>query len=402
MMVKANRIFIILISFTLFFSFLLYLPVINGSKKDINKAVSTDRWALVVGISDYPGSMNDLNFCDNDAHEMKDWLMNNNFPEENIRILIDSQVTGNNFQTEINWITNNCDGNDDFFFFYSGHGDKSGSTTSIVPYDYTNGDITEGQLDNYFDQINCSRMILLFDSCYSGGLIDSLTGSNRIIITACDVDESSAESILLKQGIFTYFFLKSYENLNADYNSDKKVTIEEAFTYTHNYSLNYGISHSGNTQTAQIYDNIPNDLFLSPYFDITYSPEYYGSANIVIIINPIGFDEIINVSVIIMLNEIEYQIISSQNINLTREISFNLLYGNYEFRLSTIYSNGTYYGRFYSIYVMSFFQSYPGLFMVILGIVSLIGLTTAIVIIYKKMSYFKLDSKELISKENYK
>jgi len=264
-MVKSKRLVFLLIFFLLISSILTILPTSNGNLLNTkNKADLIDRWAVVVGISNYPGTLNDLSFCDDDALEMKAWLMGQNFPVQNIKVLINSNATKANILNSIGWLASNSEGDDYVFFFYSGHGDKSGATTKIVPYDYVT-DISESEIGSAFNSISCSKMIALFDSCYSGGLIDSVQGPNRIIISACTESESSAESPFLMQGIFTFFFLQSYINLNADYDHDGKVMIEEAFQYTKNYSLNYGVSLFQNPQTAQLSDNIAGDFFLSPY-----------------------------------------------------------------------------------------------------------------------------------------
>ncbi|MHA1271502.1 MAG: caspase family protein [Candidatus Helarchaeota archaeon] len=364
------------------------------------KSNEINRYALVIGISDYPGYINDLSYCDDDAISIKTWLTNQNFPNENIYVLIDRQATRSNIEEKINLIKSQCDGDDYFFFFYSGHGDQHGSTTSIIPYDYNlNGEITETDLKGYFNTINYSKLIALFDSCRSGGLLNSINGTNRIIITACSATEDSIEDIFtLKHGIFTAFFLKAYENLNADANNDTKITLEEAFNYLYEKSASYSSNVYGYTQHAQMYDSVSGEFMLSPYLEVLYTPNHYGINNIAISINSIGFDEIIDVNFTIYLNNIEYQDIFINNVNQTSNLLLELPIGTYEFQLSTIYNssdNNTiiYHGQVYELNVLSFFQSNMGFLIIIISIISSIGFSIAILIIYKQTNYFKLRLK---------
>ncbi|MBD3229641.1 MAG: hypothetical protein GF329_15780 [Candidatus Lokiarchaeota archaeon] len=362
-------------------------------KNDIER----DRWAVVVGISNYPGQINDLKYCDDDARNIKDFLMNHNFPENNIKLLIDSQATTNNIENAINWVSLNCDENDYFFFFFSGHGDQTVSDIStIVPYDFnSNGDMTENELSFHFNKINYYRFIALFDSCRSGGLIDSISGENRTIITACDSNEDSVEDLFsLNGGVFTAFFLRAYENLKGDNNNDDKVTLEEAYNYTYNKSKEYAYLHYYHIQNAQMADNISGSFFLGPYFDVLYPLNHYGYNKFEIDLTPIGFGEPLSANLTFFLDGNEYQTIEIQNINQINELSLYLPFGSYEFRVSINNADFSYQGRYYSINVFSFYQSRTGMIILIISLVSSIGISIGSVVVYKRENLVKYKLKE--------
>ncbi|MHA2002070.1 MAG: caspase family protein, partial [Promethearchaeota archaeon] len=90
-------------------------------------------YALVCGVSNYPGTSSDLDYCDDDARDLAN-LMQTEFkiPEQNIITLQNSQVTRSGITQAVNEISQVMDANDMFFFSYSGHGsaDVSKSTHS--------------------------------------------------------------------------------------------------------------------------------------------------------------------------------------------------------------------------------------------------------------------------------
>ncbi|MHA1253862.1 MAG: hypothetical protein ACTSRP_28115 [Candidatus Helarchaeota archaeon] len=56
-------------------------------------------------------------------------------------------------------------------------------------------------LDTKLNSINCSEIYLIFDSCFSGGMILENQLSNRFIISACTGSEYSIEDSTLQHGL---------------------------------------------------------------------------------------------------------------------------------------------------------------------------------------------------------
>ena len=84
---------------------------------------SREAYAIVIGISDYPGSSNDLNYCDDDAIAVYNMLLNDyNFRSENIIYLQDSSASKADIDNAFATITSLIGPGDIFFFYYSGHG----------------------------------------------------------------------------------------------------------------------------------------------------------------------------------------------------------------------------------------------------------------------------------------
>jgi len=90
----------------------------------IRKNITTrEAYAIIIGISNYPGSTSDLNYCDDDALAVYDMLISDyNFRPENIIYLQDSTASKADIDNAFDTITSALEPDDIFFFYYSGHG----------------------------------------------------------------------------------------------------------------------------------------------------------------------------------------------------------------------------------------------------------------------------------------
>ena len=221
--------------------------------------------AVLIG-NNYPGTPNELRGCINDATGIKEMLEANVF-ENDARFSNINLVTNATRQMIINAINTTFAGatsNDVSYFTYSGHGSRNGNTSYICTIDpnWLSVDDLELLLRNI-----PGKVVILLDSCHSGGFIGKsafeqeketeafnndvisafnvaskayLTGEKYRVITACSKDEYSYEinspTFGKYMGQFTSNLLigcgHSKGSLAADTNSDKKITMSEAYTYT--------------------------------------------------------------------------------------------------------------------------------------------------------------------------
>lgn len=228
-----------------------------------------NKWAIVIGISDYYGEVNDLDYADDDALDMLNALIGlYGYPHENIRLLISDYKTNNatrqDIEDAINWLKNKENVGDEVVFFYSGHGargkandgDREATDEAIVPWECTAKLlIWDGELASMFSDFNTSRIIFIFDSCYAGGMTD-LKAEGRIVVMACSENSLSYEFESVQNGQFTYYFVEQgITGGKADYYDSipdqVDVTIEEAFDYA-KANCKY--------QTPTISDSFTNDL----------------------------------------------------------------------------------------------------------------------------------------------
>jgi len=100
-----------------------------------------------------------------------------------------------------------------------------------------------------FQRISSERLVFIGDTCYSGAsggrtifaggtranvsgafLERLLQGKGRVIITASDANEVSAEKDELKHGVFTYYLLEGLRG-KADLDQDGVITVDEVYRY---------------------------------------------------------------------------------------------------------------------------------------------------------------------------
>jgi len=209
-----------------------------------------NKYAVLAGISDYPGTANDLEFCDDDAQDMRNALITlYGYSPSNIHLLLDMSASYDAIHNAINDIKSEVVAGDEVVFFFSGHGangkaddgDKEKMDEAIVVHDGSNlVYIWDGQLKDWFADFNTSRIIFIFDSCLAGGMTD-LKADGRIINMACSEKGLSYESNLWYNGQFTYYFVdQGMLTGQADrYDHDEDtilpeatdVVVEEAFDY---------------------------------------------------------------------------------------------------------------------------------------------------------------------------
>lgn len=222
------------------------------------------RFAIILGINDYPGASSDLNYCVADAKSVWSVLLTDyGFSNANITFLQDGEVT----RTAIfDAVTNlGLTANDELVFFYSGHGSKgkvldggriqTEQAIVVCNSDYSGFDfIWTGQLKALFDTLPACRILFAFDSCYAGGMT-VLGKANREVVAACGINALSTESSAYGggHGQFTWYFF--CQGMDAGY-ADLKgtpgvVTAEEAFDYTKALSR---------SQTPVLSDGYANDL----------------------------------------------------------------------------------------------------------------------------------------------
>ncbi len=203
---------------------------------------SIDRWAVIIGISDYAGDEYDLDYCDDDAVDFYNALINvYGWSSNHIQLLIDGQAKKASILAAIDWMKTNEDSGDEVVFFYSGHGSASRRNVDndperkdecIIPWEIESSYyIWDGDLTEEFSTFESSRILFYFDSCYSGGMTD-LAGDGRLICMACKENQVSWEMSAYENGQFTYYFVdQGMLAGEADANNDGLVTCEEAFDY---------------------------------------------------------------------------------------------------------------------------------------------------------------------------
>lgn len=207
--------------------------------------------ALLIGIN-YYNTPNELNGCIEDIKNMRNALIDAyNYPVANIVMLRDDGVGGallptrSNILSQLSSLVQQSSQLEEIWVHYSGHGSyvqdrngdeiMSGRDSTIVPCDYlASGFIIDDELLALLKLVKPTcRVILLFDSCYSGSVCDlpwsfeylsgntfsrslvdrvAVTHPNMYMMSGCKDTQTSADVYVASKkayaGAFTDAFLE--------------------------------------------------------------------------------------------------------------------------------------------------------------------------------------------------
>jgi len=161
------------------------------------------KYAVVIGISDYSGTANDLNYCDDDAVDFKARLQAEGY---NVTMLLDLNATKANIEAAINTLASQSVAGNEISFVYSGHG----STGNIISTDMYY--INNSWFKTKFAASTSTKMMFTFDACQIGAMATALNAAGRIVIVASDTRKYSYDGdATMQNGVFTYYQMKGYD-----------------------------------------------------------------------------------------------------------------------------------------------------------------------------------------------
>ena len=156
-----------------------------------NQTQGQRRWALLVGIDQYP-SFSKLSGCVNDVRVLRETLIGPfEFPEQQVSVLIDEQATRAGILAAMNDLAGKVGKDDVVVFHYSGHGSRmtdregdeaDGMDETIVPFDSSreaeNRDITDDEIYEWLLRLTAKTpyITLIFDCCHSGTIVRDAFG----------------------------------------------------------------------------------------------------------------------------------------------------------------------------------------------------------------------------------
>jgi len=187
-----------------------------------------ERWAICIGISDYEGTGDDLNYCDDDAREWKNFLTGEGYT---VVLLIDNQATASNIEAEITDLLSNEDGDDYVVFTYSGHGLKYRKYGSCM-LSHDKYLIPHKWLKSKFDNADSTHIYFTLDACEIGGFRNSIS-ANRVGAFASN-NKLSYEDPNLQNGVFTYYQIVGWNTYN-NFEDDAAYAIQGMQNWANQY-----------------------------------------------------------------------------------------------------------------------------------------------------------------------
>ncbi|MDR2064264.1 MAG: C13 family peptidase, partial [Prevotellaceae bacterium] len=169
---------------------------------------------------------------------------------------INYAATKANIISVFNTLSNGLTTNDNLFIYTTDHGGRhSGNNVFLYLWGETMEDY---EFATEVNKINAKSINVVMEQCYSGGFIDNISATNRVITTSCKADELSYAMSNLIYDEFVYHWTSAVASqtptgtiVNADSNNDGIISINEAFIYAQ--------SHDTKSETPQ-YSSNPNAL----------------------------------------------------------------------------------------------------------------------------------------------
>lgn len=203
----------------------------TGSSVVASKPIK-DKWALVVGISNFQDPSMNLKFASKDATDFRNYLVEEaHFQPDHVKLLTDKDATRQNIVSSLGdaWLKRVANSDDLVVIYLSTHGSsakqEAGQANFIVPYDGNlenivfNGIPMQWLTAGIKDMIHSDRIVLLLDVCHGGAVADGAKGIRRgeaefdpsklgagdgqIVVASSQADQISWESKKYPNSVFT-------------------------------------------------------------------------------------------------------------------------------------------------------------------------------------------------------
>lgn len=237
---------------------------------DVNRPIK-DKWALIVGISDFQDSKLNLKYAAKDATDFANFLVKEgNFAADHVQVLTDTKATRTNILSLLGdrWLPHVANPDDLVVLYFSSHGSPSDIDVSGVNYILA----WDSQPDNLFasgipmqelihivkSRVHTDRLVLILDACHSGaaepgskGLVrtsnvdaDAIAqGTGQLVITSSEPNQRSWESATTANGIFTKNLIAAFRR------QGENTTLGSAFDYVKEHVQEEVLRERGVLQT---------------------------------------------------------------------------------------------------------------------------------------------------------
>ncbi|MGE0787388.1 MAG: pre-peptidase C-terminal domain-containing protein [Sandaracinaceae bacterium] len=222
-------------------------------------------WGLFAGITDYPGSTNDLPECANDARKLAEAIRNQgNMPSDQEFLLTDSQATLSGIRQAMTAVAARIRPDDVFVFFYSGHGGQTNEShdprelDSRDEYLYVyDGELMDDELGRLFDQIHARVALVAIDACFAGGFSkDVITQPGRVGMFSSEEDVTSAVAGRFQAGGYLSHFLRV--GIQGEADNDPRNAILTVGELTHYTWRQFG-QHASDVRMSMGYQHLVVD-----------------------------------------------------------------------------------------------------------------------------------------------
>ena len=208
---------------------------------------SAQTYGVFVGVGDYAGRLGDLPYTADDPHRILDGLLERTgMPADNAVVLTDEEATLANVRAAFEALRERVGPRDTFVFFFSGHGDRVEQPAGSRPessdpdgldetIELVDGALRDNELDELLDGIDSELVLVVLDSCFSGGFSkDVISVPGRIGFFSSEEDVTSlVANKFAAGGYLSLFFAEALGERGADEDGDREITSRELRGYLH-------------------------------------------------------------------------------------------------------------------------------------------------------------------------
>lgn len=194
--------------------------------------VQARTYVVCAGISDYPGTGNDLRVSAYDAQTIDNIFQKNKYSES--LCYMDANATTNNIIEAMNTMFGKADKDDVIMLYFSGHGIHGG----LVCYD---GYLYYSTIYQVMRKFDVHNKVIFADACFSGKMRysnqrnDSRSKENVMLFLSSRSTELSMEMPIqtgFHNSLFTVFLERGLRG-GADTDRNRILTANELYTYVH-------------------------------------------------------------------------------------------------------------------------------------------------------------------------
>ncbi len=213
--------------------------LVAPTKKDreSDRPVS-DKYALVIGISNFKDSSINLRYAAKDATDLRNFLVNSaNFRSDHVKLLTDEQATRENVIGMLGekWLGSRAKADDLVLVYVSSHGssarDDAGGTNFLVVHDTNKNSLLATGIPMQWltkiigEQVNSDRVVLILDVCHSGSAEGQKglertginpgavkVGRGQMLMCSCMADQVAWESKNYENSVFTRRLIEAMQD----------------------------------------------------------------------------------------------------------------------------------------------------------------------------------------------
>ncbi len=234
------------------------------SSSDPQLTSSSNRWAVVIGISDYKYSskagLTNLTFADDDARDFTNMLQSKGWSRSHIKLLTNKDATLRNVTIALeSWLTKSSP-DDLILLFWSGHGFPDPDDMEKVYFACYDTDLTIPATGYRMDRVhraleerNSKNVVVMIDTCHAGKIatrgtkgisivrhVEEIKKRNSlpkgwIYMVGADTDRQAIEHSSWSNGAFTHVMLNGLRGKADGFEStgrvDGIITMNELRSY---------------------------------------------------------------------------------------------------------------------------------------------------------------------------